>query len=338
MLNESVLNSEEAKKELLGLNENGGNDNTNIPQNSLGERKEIGTPKVVEQSEGGLRIEIGYRNMAIETMPTKGRYYPDGTSIQYRGLDVLEIKHYSSMDENDLIDVETHINDILKKAVKIYMGGQIASYKDLKEADKLYMIFTIRDITMEKMNRKNVLNMPLTCKNNHTFKKEIDSSVFSYFLIPQKFEDFYDPEYKCYDLKKFANTDLDVYIPSIGTLEAITNYIKIKVEGKSKNNYYNKQFLTFLQFLVADWRELNTTEIDRLQKEFNDINIWPMEKHDTMLAVTSRISVSIEPSITVCCPEDNCGDEVTAPIRFPEGYRSIFNFSNISSRLFGDTE
>ncbi len=289
----------------------------------------------------GEALAVGYKIMPNETFPSKSKYYPSDFEVSFRGLETIEIKHYSSLNEDDLIDVETHLNEVLDKGCKIKFNGGIGSYRDFKEADKLYMLFGIRDRTMEKHQRQVKLMMPSHCNAcGETKRVELVNDIFSYYAIDPKLVRYFNPATRAFEFNDELAGKVSFYVPSIGVSECIGNYVKEKraAQKRGEAGYYNQEFLTYLQFLVEDWRKLNTAYIDKMQKEY-DTN-WSADKIQFVQTVVEKINLNVKPSMSRICQveEGGCGAEVTTHIRFPEGYRSIFHLSNINERLFGDTE
>lgn len=344
--NESSINGADGLKELkeleakLDKEQNGSDEVKTEPK-----KKDLGKIEMKPENDllkGPANFSVGYRIIPIPSFPSKGKYYPSDFEVSARALTTEEIKHYSTMDENDLFDIEKHINGVIDKACRIKMNGGMGSYNDLKESDKLYVLFTIRDMTMDRHQRQIKLQMPSTCNScGKTEKIHIEGDVFSYYEIDRKLMEYFIDNSRAFELgTDIIGENVKFFVPSIGVAESISSYIQEKERKKKmgENGYYNKNFLTALQFLVEDWRVMNTAFIDKMQKQYD--SEWSVDKIQFIDVVIEKINLKIKPSITRVCDRDNqgCGAEVTTPIRFPNGYRSIFHLSNFSERLFGDSE
>jgi len=303
-----------------------------VGKQDLGDLQDGEQPLIRENS---FTVPVGYKHIDNLALPSKGMFYQDDFHVSCRGLNIDEVKHYSMIDENSNLDIENHLNQVLDKACKISVGDRNLSYKDLKLADKLYIIFVIRDMTMNKHNRQVNLRLPSVCSNGHISNLTIDSEMFSFYKINEKFfESYYDSNLKCFNIPKY---DLRIYIPSIGVAEALFQYVKHKEELKQKGDLsgatYNKEYFKFLLLLIPDFRNLTIAKIDAMMKKYNE-QPFSIEKFEALESITRRISISIEPSVTHKC--DTCEEEVTTQIRFPKGYRSIFYLTSVDSELFGD--
>jgi hypothetical protein len=222
--------------------------------------------------ENSFATPTGFKHIDNLALPSKGMFYPDDFHISCRGLDIEEVKHYSTINEDSNLDIENHLNQVLEKACRISVGNVNLSYKDLKLADKLYMIFVIRDMTMSKHNRQVNLRLPSICTNGHITNLTIDSEMFSFYKINEKFfESYYNSNLKCFNIPKY---DLKIYIPSIGVTEALFQYAKHKEDLKQKGDLsgstYNKEYFKFLLLLIPDFRNLTIAKIDAMMKKYND--------------------------------------------------------------------
>ena len=103
----------------------------------------------VQEDENVQRINnmIGYLNVPLDTLPSQGRYYPENTRISIRAARVGEIREFSTIDENDPKDVTDKMTYIISQCCKIYYGNVPGHYKDIIVADRIVLIFKIRELT-----------------------------------------------------------------------------------------------------------------------------------------------------------------------------------------------
>ena len=78
--------------------------NTPSNPNSLG--KAIRTP---------MGMESEWKNLPVESLPSRGFGYPEGFEIAIRAAEVKEIRQYSTVDEADRIDLDEKLNTIISK-------------------------------------------------------------------------------------------------------------------------------------------------------------------------------------------------------------------------------
>ena len=105
-----------------------------------------------------LAMEIGWKNIPSENLPSQGLFYEAGTQIAIRAAAVAEIRHWSTIDDNDLLSIDEMLNFIIEKCCRIKVPGKPGTYKDLKEIDRFYLIFAIRDYTFKNGENKIFVN------------------------------------------------------------------------------------------------------------------------------------------------------------------------------------
>ena len=83
-----------------------------------------------------------WKKIPLENLPSKGLFYADNTEIAIRSATTFEIRHWSTIDEDDQNDVNDQLNFILEKCARIQITkSSIAlSWEDILEIDKLYII------------------------------------------------------------------------------------------------------------------------------------------------------------------------------------------------------
>ena len=85
--------------------------------------------------EDPIANELGWKNVPLENLPSGGQFYEPGTQVAIRAASVAEIRHWSTIDENDLLGVDDMLNFIIDKCARIKVPGKPGTYKDLKEIE-----------------------------------------------------------------------------------------------------------------------------------------------------------------------------------------------------------
>ena len=265
-----------------------------------------------------LSSEIGWVDLSVNTLPSGGLFYPDRVEIAIKAGSVAEIRHFSTMDETNPFDIDEKLNFVIDKCLKIRFDGAIASWKDLKDEDRFFIIFSIRDLTFK--NGENKLIVKLDCKECGTDnKEELKNGSFDYYKIKGKLMEYFSPEEKCFIIQSAKAGNFKLYVPSLG----VTTFIKSYLEGKqARGEKYDKSFVKVAPFLFGDWRFLNEAAY---QKAEQDSWGWDPTKFSAISKLTEMIRFGVKLSITKNCT--SCGAEVTAPITFPDGIKSLFIIS-----------
>jgi hypothetical protein len=75
--------------------------------------------------------QLGLKNIPVSILPSQGKYYLPGFELSIRSATVAEIRHWSTIDENDLISVDDQLNYILERCAIVTIDGAKASWKEI---------------------------------------------------------------------------------------------------------------------------------------------------------------------------------------------------------------
>ena len=284
-------------------------------------------------------LDIGFTDFKIETLPSKGQFIPSDTKIRIRPAMLKEIKHYSAMNDEDPDDVSEKLINILELCYDITMGGRKVSIRNVDETDKLYLLFYLRDITMAKEQRQNKLTQDSNCPHCGQLNKiEIVNDIFSYYKIEPKIMRYFDQSECAFIIPvQEANETLKIYIPTIGVANEIRKYIykqEIKKVRGENGGFYDPKFLTYLQFMVSDYRLIDEKFISEEYRRYTDHMNYDV--HEVIRYLAEKINIGIKDNITFKCTNIQCGKDVSSVLRFPRGIANIFNISSAPQRLFED--
>lgn len=349
MAKKNIPEAEAAKALLAGEEQNNAE---NVGQNGNTETKDLGLGVVktdevknAEQSKEFAKeaATIGYVDVFPNKFPSEGKYCPADWKFKVRAASFEEIKDYSSMREEDIYDVDEHVQRIMDASLEITRGKQgRGSYKDLSQTDKIFAIFAIRDRSMIVHQREKKIYQTVECPyDGHKNKIEINNDIFNYYKIPKGITKWYDDVERCFIIQDevIGQTPLKIYIPTVGVIEHISEFIKYKNAQKqaSDGGYYNQHHLDMASFLIKDWRDLDPefSVLGNIMHQIKDV--WNYDRYQLMSKAVDKINYGIKPTITIRCGKTGCGKEVSAPARF-QGFKSLFDFSNRSEELLSDTE
>ena len=261
-----------------------------------------------------------YHNIPLDCLPSLGRFYPDGTQISIRAARVDEIREFSAIDENDIKDVTDKLTYMVSQCVKVYYGNVPGSYRDLLSADRIVLILKIREITF--LDGMSSIRLPVPANACETVGcKTQDSVIFNStklnFTTPApELEKYYDSVNKCYNVRTKSFGTITLYPPSIGVTSIITNWI---VEQAKQEKKFDAALTEILQYLVGNWRRLNDKSIFNI---LGELSVWSTEKFALVYRLIEKINIGIEFELKDKC--ETCGGEITVPITFPDGYKSLF--------------
>ena len=266
-----------------------------------------------------------WKNLPVDYLPSGGKYYVKDARIHIRAATTKDIRHYSTIEPEDLLDVDDKLNFILDNNCKYFRGDDIASFKDLLEIDRFFIILAIRDLTFS--SGQNTLRMDLNCHNcGHVDTVEISKEKLNSFKLDERLDKFYDPDQRCFNIKvRGINEPWQIYIPTLGVTTFIKNITRVKAQtGK----YIDRFFLKFGPFLFQDWRALTERNFKSTEE---DTMGWNKEKISAMDQLVSLLEGSVDTSVVNICSA--CGTEVKQTLSFRGGFKSLFLYTNILDEL-----
>lgn len=276
-------------------------------------------------------IETGWKNLPVNLTPSRGDYYPEGCRIAIRPAEVKEIRFFSTIDEDDQLNIEEKLSYILDKCCRVeFPEDGIVDYRDIKQEDRFFIIMAIRDLTFVKGENSIILTPHKKCNNKDcTFKDgiELRTGVLSSYEIDPKISQYYNPQTRSFvfNIKKIEKS-LELFIPSIGINEQISEFIR---ECTKRGVEPDGPFLQIAPFLFPDWRNLT---FDVIFNKMRESDYWTKEEFSLLFEISQRIKIGTKLEVKIKCPV--CGDgEVAAEIAFPGGLRSLFVISDIFGEL-----
>ena len=265
---------------------------------------------------------LGWHVLDQETLPSKGKFYPAGTVIKIRSAKAAEIRHFSTMDENNYIDMEEKLNSIVESCSQLTNGGKRLSYKDILEEDRIVILLSIRDLSFPEPEQK----LMLKGKTEKT-KKQADVELSVKNLIPsvidEEIEKYYDDKARTYVIKTRSAGEVRMHPPTIGVMQEVTQYIKDRQE---KEVEFDKAFIQVLPYIQSDWRNLSLDKIFKLEVDYKG---WDEKKFMVIYRLAERMRIGVQATLETHVD----GEKVSAPLEFPGGIKSLFIISDLAGEL-----
>ena len=278
-----------------------------------------------------LHQKFGDKEFFIKNLPSKGLFYPEGLKLFIRSARADEIKYFSTMDEQDLVDIEDKLNMIVNKCLRIVnASGKPFIYKDILEEDRIKLILAIKDLTFMQGENKIILDMPCP-KCQHENKVELSNDVLSVQDLHTDIEKYYDPEERQFVFRTKSHGEIRMTPPSIGIMQVVYDYVRKKQEQGKK---WDKAFMQLYPYIKTDWRGIVIDE-DRGKDDVLNDNVefagWSSEKYSLVYKLAEKMKIGIKTDLEIEC--ENCGHHVTAPIKFENGLKELFIKSDIDDEL-----
>ncbi len=279
-------------------------------------------------------LDLGWKNLPMGLLPSKGLFYPENTRIAIRSAEVREIRQFSMIDEDDMLDIDAKLNLILDACCTIKFGdtGNVVSFRDLKQEDRFFVIMAIRDLTFVKGENRILIDGSDKCSTEGCKGMEsieLRTGVLSNYDLDDDLLKFYSHHERqfVFPIRRIGKT-IKMNVPSIGVTKAISDFVRNSVR---KGDDIDQSFIKIAPFYFQDWRGLDDFKIREAM--ISSAQDWTKEEFSAYFELADRIKVGTKLRSRVKC--DTCGEgEVTAPIYFPGGFRSLFVISDIFRELF----
>lgn len=267
-----------------------------------------------------IKSSMDYVNIPLDTLPSGGRFYPEGTRILIRAARVGEIREFSIINEEDPKDIRDKMTYIVSQCTKVYYGNTPGHYKDILEDDRIVLVFKIRELTFTDARQSIKIPVPEgSCQTPGCHPQEtvdFDSSKLEFLQPSEKLEKYYDPVERCYNIQTKSFGTIKLYPPTIGVTSVIADWIR---EQQREDKKIDAALADILPYIIKDWRTFSSKQVF---SKITEMAGWPTEKFALVLRLKDEITVGIEFEIKERCAQ--CGGELTIPVSFPEGFRSLF--------------
>ena len=261
--------------------------------------------------EGARVSDLQYFNFDIRELPC-GQFYPTGTLFMVRPAQVKEIQAYSMVDDQNFYDIVEKMNDILQSCVRVkYSDGKIGSYLDIKDQDRLFLVFLIRELTFQSGNS---LSVTAKCGCGEEVAISLNKEHFVFHEIDEKLEKFYNRNSGSYHFKTVNGKAFELTPPNIGLQKAFTEYI-MKENNEKRNP--NLAFLKIIPFMMNGRTSITYDGVKAKVKEFEEMDDISFQ---FLNAAVGKMTFGIKELKKTC----TCGEEVHTDMQFPNGASSIF--------------
>ena len=256
--------------------------------------------------------DLQYFNFDVKELPC-GRYYPTGTVVMVRPAQVKEIQSYSMVDDNNFYDIVEKMNDMLQSCVRLkYPDGKVTSYLELKDQDRLFLIFMIRELTFQQGNS---LAVNARCSCGTDMQIEMARKNFVFHEFDEKLDKFFDNSSKTFRFRIANGKEYELAPPCIGIQKSFTDYI-IKENAEKKTP--NLAFLKIIPFMLAGRTSITIDGIKAKLQEFEKIDDISFQ---FLNAAVGKMTFGLKELKTNCV---GCGMEVRSDMNFPNGASGIF--------------
>jgi hypothetical protein len=212
--------------------------------------------------------ESGWKLVALNTLPSQGLLYHDNVEILIKSAKTKEIRHWSTIDEYDPIDVSDKIAFITDSCCRLNAKGVMKNLNsnDILEIDKYQILFKIHRLTFP--NSENTLKANIKCSNKKCGKVNsvpVSDTNLKGFDFPEELMEWYSQEEKCFVInsEKLMDT-FRIYLPTIGTAKIMNEYKALcKRRGIDEDKAFNK----IAPYMIPNWRDFGASDLIELKSQ-----------------------------------------------------------------------
>lgn len=265
----------------------------------------------VKVTDAVITSELNFFTFDCSELPC-GRFYPIGSILKVRPAEVKEIQYYSMVNEKDPSDVIEKINYMLQTCVRIkYSDGRIGSFLELKDQDRIYILFLIRELTFQQGNS---LNVGSSCTCGESVSIELKRGNFKFHEIDSKLEKFYQKSKGIYHFETVSGESFTITPPNIGLQKAFVDYVNREY---ADNNEPNMAFLKIIPFTLVGRTSIT---YDGIKSKLEDFQKMTNISFQFLNSAINKMTFGIKELGCLC----SCGEEVTTEMQLPNGFGSIF--------------
>ena len=288
----------------------------------------VGTP--IQSTEGAplpwqkkddhvsLANQIGWQQIKVPDLPTQGLFYPKETEVVIRAATGAEIRHWSTLNEQDLSALDDMLNYVIERCVQVKNKSFQTSWKDIKEIDRFYLLLAVSELTFIKGENK------LQVKVSDDKKIDVKKDMIQYITFDPRLMKYYDEDLRSFNIHLNDGTSVQTTLPSVG----VTNWLKKYVIRKNQAQQpIDEDFISFAPFIIKDWRGLDEKAYQAYMHESNE---WTLAQVSGLTHFKEIFMDTVDPVVRY---KDAEGGEREVALNFQGGIKSIFLISDPFSQL-----
>jgi hypothetical protein len=248
--------------------------------------------------------EMDYHSFDCKKFPC-GIFYPTGTTILVRAAKVSEVQLYSEVMDDNPFDIAHKMNNIIMSCVKIKNAdGTYGSYVDIKENDRFFLLFLIRELTFQ---RKMYLTVNHICECGEKMTIELAEKNFEFYKLDKDIEPYFDFSRRCFTFE-VNNKIYNLSMSNIGIQKCLSTYVKEEIEAKRPPNV---AYIKIMSFMYGD---RNTISVKEIKEEIVKFGNMDLESFQFLNSAITYLTFGIEKLKKKCV----CGLEVRTDMVFPD--------------------
>ena len=293
--------------------------------NEYYEKHQIG--RVGEKIGEKAEIRDGWMDVDMRLLGDRVIFYPEDYRFKIRPATVEAIRNWSTIDDENANSIDDVFNEVLKSCFTISTSTGPLPWGNLRSWDRFFTILLIREYTFIKGETN--IEYYEDCPNcDNPVKFNLTSQSLMYEMPDPEVMKYYSREEQNWliDPREF---DVDypepitLYLPTLEKEANIKAWLIDRVQAGKKIDTIFVKFLPWLAPKISKDLTIAQRQIREYEVKFKS---WDTDMFSFMDEVIKNISVIPSTKLISTCP--TCGEEVTSPITFQDGIRSLFNVAS----------
>lgn len=288
--------------------------------------KEKHLSRVGENISQSTEIREGWMDVDKRILGDKAIFYPESWRFKIRPATVEAIRNWSTIDDENAISVDDVFNEVIKSCLSISNNGMPIPWGNLRSWDRFLFVLLIKEYSQGTGEKavEYTEECP-NCNNDVTFK--LTSTSLMYELPDPEVMKYFSQEDQTWviDPNEYGvawEGPVTLYLPTLEKDANIKAWLIDRIQSKKS---YDKVFMKFLPWLAPKISKDLTIAKNQIREYETIYRSWDKEMFSFMDEVITNITVIPNTNLTTTCPI--CGEEVTSPISFRHGIRSLFDTS-----------
>jgi len=323
---EPLKEKQEAPKEesMIGKKINVGSMMRRVDDSEFEEFGNKGASRLGQSIQVNADIRDGWMEVDKRLMGDRAIFYPEDWEFRIRPATVEAIRNWSTIDDENMNSVDRVFNEVLKSCFAIITNEGPLPWYNINAWDRFWFILLIREYTFQKGESAiEYTEDCVNCDQPVTFKLTSDALLFEY--PDEEVMPMYDKATRNWVIDPTEyGLDMDpirLYLP---TLEKDINVKQWAINRyqENPNKELDPVLIRFLPWFVPKISKDDTIAQRQIKEFKRKFESWDIDTFNFMNDVITNIMVTPETKLIQKCP--TCGEEVTSPIRFPNGPSSLF--------------
>lgn len=293
--------------------------------------------RIGEKIGDNAELREGWMTVDRALLGKRNVFYPETWEFRIKPATVEAIRNWSTIDEENPNSIDVVFDEILKSCLAIRTPNGPQPWHQINTWDRFFFVLLIREYTFVNGDSKVEFQRECAnCESDVTFT--LNSQALMYDLPDDDVMNSYNPDDRTwhiypadYDIP-YTDEEIVLYVPTRDKDANIKNYMISRIQ-QDKNAKFDRVFFKFLPWMLPKVSKDENIARGQIRKAETEYKSWDIDMFEFMDNVVNNINVTPATTLLATCPA--CGEEVTAPIQFPNGIASLFHRNDKVGKRFG---